>query len=92
MTGMVVVCTGRHTHPRTECQLRMFRVPALYPREFQPFKLATADIGSVMGSHVRRVEAQCPVCGLGPKKIGRGKLAAIAAAGLTEIDISALPF
>jgi hypothetical protein len=70
----------------------MHRVASSAPREFRPHLLASADLGGVGMAHVRHVEARCPVCGLGPKKLGRGTLAKIAAAGFTEIDISALPF
>jgi hypothetical protein len=38
------------------------------------------------------VVPQCPVCGLGSKTIGWHVLQKPAAAGITEVDISRLPF
>jgi hypothetical protein len=38
------------------------------------------------------IELRCPVCGCGPKRIGYRAGQRIADAGLTEVDISTLPF
>ncbi len=38
------------------------------------------------------IELRCTVCGCGPKRIGSRARQRIADAGLTEVDISTLPF
>jgi hypothetical protein len=46
----------------------------------------------VPGKHSFAFVGPCPVCGLGPRKITWKVWKIIAAARLTEVDISVLPF
>jgi hypothetical protein len=71
----------------------MFRVVSAAPRELQPYKLASADLTTLNMRYVRHIEARCPVCGLGPKKLGRRQLVEMIGRGDPEVDISTdLPF
>jgi hypothetical protein len=69
-------CDGRGAHDRA--------VPEQVARSFP----------SIPGRRGGSVEVglRCPVCDLGPKKIGYKKRRQLADAGLTEVNISALPF